>query len=267
MTFTQTAPRASSPAIKPAKTRPFTYIRFDLLRAFRNRRALLFSIGFPLLLFFLVAGPNKHEKLNGINFATYYMVGMLSWGAMTAMIGGGARITTERAVNWHRQLRVTPISARTYFSAKAITSYALASLSIATLYAAGASMGVHLSAVEWLELTGYVLVALVPFAVFGIVLGHVLTVDSIGPAVGGLASLFALLGGAWGPLATGGARRDRSSSSCRRTGSYGPATPWSAAGRGPRRRGWSLPRGPSSASESRFAFISGTPIGYDCRDA
>jgi ABC-2 type transport system permease protein len=121
------------------------------------------------------------------------------------MIGGGARITTERAVNWHRQLRVTPISARTYFSAKALTSYALACLSIATLYAAGASMGVHLSAVEWLELTGYVLVALVPFAVFGIVLGHVLTVDSIGPAVGGLASLFALLGGAWGPLATGGA--------------------------------------------------------------
>jgi len=205
MTFTPTAPRGASPAIKSARTRPFTYVRYDLLRAFRNRRALLFSIGFPLLLFFLIAGPNKHEKLNGINFATYYMVGMLSWGAMTAMIGGGARITTERAVNWHRQLRVTPMSARTYFSAKTITSYALATLSIATLYTAGAFMGVRLSAVEWLELTGYVVVALVPFAVLGIVLGHVLTVDSIGPAVGGLASLLAVLGGAWGPLASGGA--------------------------------------------------------------
>ena len=48
------------------------------------------------------------------------------------------------------------------------------------------SLGVRLSAAHWFELTGYVLVALMPFAVIGIILGHLLTVDSMGPALGGL---------------------------------------------------------------------------------
>ena len=38
----------------------------------------------------------------------------------------------------------------------------------------------------------------------GILLGHLLTIDSMGPAIGGITSLFALLGGAWGPTATAG---------------------------------------------------------------
>ena len=204
MTAVLAATQAPAVPARRAKPSSFTYVRYELLRTFRNQRFLLFSLGFPLLLFVLVAGPNKHEKLNGINFATYYMVGMLSWGSMTAIVGGGARIAVERSVNWHRQLRITPMSARTYFSAKVIGCYTLASLSIGLLYAAGMAMGVRLSALHWLELTGYVLVALVPFAVLGIILGHLLNVYSIGPGIGGLTSLFAILGGAWGPRASGG---------------------------------------------------------------
>jgi ABC-2 type transport system permease protein len=41
--------------------------------------------------------------------------------------------------------------------------------------------------------------------VLGVLVGHLLTVDSIGPAMGGITALFALLGGAWGPLANSGA--------------------------------------------------------------
>jgi len=37
-------------------------------------------------------------------------------------------------------------------------------------------------------------------AALGILLGHVLTTDSIGPAIGGLTALFALLGGVWFPV-------------------------------------------------------------------
>jgi ABC-2 type transport system permease protein len=48
------------------------------------------------------------------------------------------------------------------------------------------------------------LVGLIPFAIIGILFGHLMTVDSLGPALGGVTTLFALLGGAWGPLATGG---------------------------------------------------------------
>jgi ABC-2 type transport system permease protein len=202
--ITTTTANAPTTRAKAAKPSSLTYARYELVRTFRNRRFMIFSLVFPLVLFFLVAGPNRHEQLGGINFATRYMVGMLGWGSMSAVIAGGARIAQERSVGWHRQLRITPLSIRTYFATKIMSGYALASLSIVLLYAAGISLGVRLSAVHWLELTGYVLVALVPFAVIGVVLGHLLTVDSMGPALGGVTSLFAILGGAWGPLASGG---------------------------------------------------------------
>jgi ABC-2 type transport system permease protein len=193
-------------AVAPATSRASTttYVRYELLRTFRNRRFLLFSLVFPLVLFLLVAGPNKDQTLQGIPFPTYYMTGMVAWGTMAAVIAGGARIAAERTIGWHRQLRVSPLPVRTYFQTKVASGYLVAMTSIAVLYVAGASMGVRLSAAHWVEMTALILIGLVPFAVLGILLGHLLTVDSMGPAIGGITSLFALLGGAWGPTATAG---------------------------------------------------------------
>ena len=95
-----------------------------------------------------------------------------------------------------------------YFRAKIVTGYAMAAVTIALLYLAGTMLGVRLSAGSWLTMTGLILVGLVPFAVLGILLGHLLTVDSMGPAMGGITALFALLGGAWGPIAASGALHD-----------------------------------------------------------
>ena len=38
-----------------------TYTRYELLRTFRNRRFFFFALGFPLVLYFLIAGPNRDE--------------------------------------------------------------------------------------------------------------------------------------------------------------------------------------------------------------
>ena len=43
----------------------------------------------------------------------------------------------------------------------------------------------------------------IPFAVLGILLGHMLTTETMGPAIGGLTALLALLGGSWGPIVGG----------------------------------------------------------------
>lgn len=181
-----------------------TYLKYEVLRALRNSRFLLISLGFPLALFLVVAGPNRHDTLGGIPFPVYYLAGMVSWGTMTAVISCGARISTERAAGWNRQLRLTPLSARAYLRAKVLSGYLMAALSIALLYAAGVALGVRLPAQRWLGMTGLVLVGLVPFAALGIWLGHLLTPEAIGPAMGGISALFALLGGAWGPLASHG---------------------------------------------------------------
>jgi ABC-2 type transport system permease protein len=165
------------------------YVRYEVLRTIRNRRFLIFSLIFPLILFLTIAGAHRHVKLDGIGFPLYYMTGMAAWGAMTSVISAGARIAQERSEGWTRQLRITPLKTSTYFAAKILTGYMI---------------GVRLGATGWLTMLGLLLVGLIPFAVMGIMLGHLITVDSLGPAIGGITAIFALLGGVFGPLVTSG---------------------------------------------------------------
>lgn len=181
------------------------YTRFELLRTIRNRRFFILSLAFPLVLFLVVAGPNRHQHLAGISFPLYYMSGMVTWGTMTAVVAAGARIAQERSAGWTRQLRLTPLPPGTYLRAKVLTGYLMAIASMVLLYLAGASLGVHLAASSWLTMSGLILVGLIPFAALGVALGHLLTVEAMGPALGGIVAVFALLGGAWGPIAQSGA--------------------------------------------------------------
>lgn len=180
-----------------------TYTRYELVRTFRARRFFIFSVVFPLVMFLLIAGPNKNEQMGGIALPVYFLGGMVAWGAMMSGVSGGARIALERSVGWTRQLRITPLGTGTYFGAKIVTAYAMALTSMALLYAAGIAMGVHLSTTGWLTMTGLVLVGVIPFIALGILVGHVATPDSMGPIMGGVTALLALLGGAWGPIAGG----------------------------------------------------------------
>ena len=74
------------------------------------------------------------------------MVGLAAFGTMNAMLSAGARISGERAVGWNRQLRITPLSTRTYFRAKVLTGYAMARVTLVALYVAGTILGVSLTA-------------------------------------------------------------------------------------------------------------------------
>lgn len=179
------------------------YVRYELLRTFRNRRFVVLAFGFPLVLYVLVAAPNRHRHdlaSSGLSAPLYFMVGMLAFGTMNAMLSAGTRIAAERTTGWNRQLRITPLSPRTYFRTKVLTGYAMSAVTIALLYVAGSVLGVRLSADNWVHMTLLILVALIPFAAIGILMGHLLSADSIGPALGGTTALFAFLGGAWFPI-------------------------------------------------------------------
>ena len=181
------------------------YLRYEVLRNFRNWRYLIFSFVFPLALFFVVAGVNRHHRFDGIAFPLYFMTAMATLGTMSVVISSGARIAAERAAGWTRQLRITPLRTRAYFRAKVISGYLLALIVIVAMGLAGTALGVRLSAGAWLTVLGLLLVGLIPFAVLGILLGHLLGTDSLTPAAAGIVTLFALLGGAYGfQLATSG---------------------------------------------------------------
>ena len=183
------------------------YTRFEILRTFRNRRFFVFSLGFPLVLYYVIAAPNRGEHDlggSGISAPVYFMVGLAAFGTMNAVLGAGARISAERSTGWNRQLRLTPLSARAYFRAKVVTGYLTALLTIVLLDAAGATLGVRIGAGRWLEMTWMILVGLVPFAALGILYGHLVSADAIGPLMGGTIAVFALLGGVWFPIGSGG---------------------------------------------------------------
>jgi ABC-2 type transport system permease protein len=183
------------------------YTRYELLRTFRNRRFFLFSLGFPLLLYVLVAGQNRGEhdlSGSGLSAPLYFMVSYAAWGTMLAVLSSGARIASERGAGWNRQLRITPLRPRAYLRAKVVTSYAMALCTLGVLYAAGAAMGVSLGAGRWLEMTLLILVGLVPFAVAGILIGHVTTADSVGSLMGGGVAALAFVSGVWFPIGNTG---------------------------------------------------------------
>jgi ABC-2 type transport system permease protein len=187
------------------------YTRYELLRAVRNRRFFFFSLGFPLILYFLIAGPQRGEQdLNGTGLSAplYFMVSMASWGTMTAMLSTGARIAGEREAGWNRQLRISPLRAASYLTTKVVISYMMAILAVVLLYVSGGILGVSLPASRWLEMTGLILVGLIPFAAAGIYLGHKLTTDTIGPALGGGTAILAFVSGTWFPLDDSGFLHD-----------------------------------------------------------
>jgi ABC-2 type transport system permease protein len=187
------------------------YTRYELRRIVRNRRFFIFSLGFPLLLYFLIATPNRHEADlggSGISAPLYFMVGLAAFGTMNAVMGTGARIAAERVIGWNRQLRITPLSTRVYFRAKILSAYITAGTTIALLYVSGTALGVRLSVPTWLEMTGLLLVGLVPFVALGLLLGHLVNADAVGPAIGGLTALFGFFGGVWFPVSGSGLLHD-----------------------------------------------------------
>jgi ABC-2 type transport system permease protein len=184
----------------------WVYTRLELLRTLRSRRFFLLSLGFPIALYFLEAAPMRDVANlagSGVPAPLYFMIGLATFGTIAAMLSTGTRIAGDRVAGWTRQLRLTPLPARTYLRTKVVTAYLMALLVIALLYLSGTLLGVRLPASAWLHMTALLLVGLVPFAALGILLGHLLGVDAIGPAMGGLTALLAFVSGTWFPLGNG----------------------------------------------------------------
>ena len=183
--------------------RPTVYAQYELLRTFRNKRFVVLSFGFPLVLYYLIAVPNRNVtdlQGTGISAPVYFMVGLASFGTMNAVLAAGARISAERTTGWNRQLRLTPLSPSAYLRVKVLTAYMVAMATILLLYVAGVSLGVRLAAGNWLQMTLLLLIGLIPFAGIGVLVGHLVSPDSVGPAIGGTTALLGLLGGVWFPI-------------------------------------------------------------------
>jgi len=182
-----------------------THLRYEILRTLRNPAFAGLTLALPLVLFYSVAAGQRHVMHDGTSFPLYFMTAMAVYGAMYAAMAPGARIARDRATGWLRQIRITPLRTRTEFTAKVAGAYLLALPALVLLFLAGASLGVRLSAAQWLEMAGLLLAGLAPLVVTGLVLGYLLSSDAVAPAFAGVVVLLALVGGVFGfQLATSG---------------------------------------------------------------
>jgi len=93
------------------------FLRFEIMRSLRNVRFLVFIAGFPVLLYLIYAKQTGTSQ--GLTVAAILMVSMAVWSGMgSAMFATGPQLARERQNGWMRQLRVSPISAPRWFTAK-----------------------------------------------------------------------------------------------------------------------------------------------------
>lgn len=172
------------------------YLLLEMRRVVRSPRFLIFTMGFPVLLYLLYVGifaKSPDEK-------AVLMVGMTSFGAMSASLFTGTRVAIERAAGWQRQLRLTPLSGPGYLTAKAATGMTLALAPAVLVPLVGLLEGVSLDGGSWLRATLGVWLAAIPFALIGLLIGQLGSPDSVQPITQLVLLPMALIGGVFIPI-------------------------------------------------------------------
>lgn len=179
-----------------------TYTRIELKRAMRNPRFLIFSFAFPVFLFLIQsnvfvtdADPEAAKAIAVI------MVNMLAFGVFFAAIANGARLATERAAGWQRQLRLTPLTGRGYMLGKGVTGLLLGvPVLVAVPVIAVLVNGVSLDAAQWTRILIGTWLGAIPFVLLGMLIGQLARPDTLQPLNMGISLVMGFLGGMWIPV-------------------------------------------------------------------
>jgi ABC-2 type transport system permease protein len=179
-----------------------TFVRLELKRLARNKRAVIFTLVMPSV-FFLLFGTDAHYKTEMAghgNVTAYVMVSMAVYGAMIATTSGGAMVATERALGWSRQLRLTPLHPVAYVTVKVAVAMTMGAVAIVTVFVVGNLVGADLSFGR-LVLCGLLgwLCTLV-FAAFGLFMGYLLPSENVMQFLGPSLALLSFAGGLFVPL-------------------------------------------------------------------
>ncbi len=189
------------PALNPVGA----YLRLEVRRTLRNRRYLVFTIAFPVILYLLytavIPNPDSALTADGLRWPAYFLVSMAAYGALGAALGQAVPVATERRTGWARQLRVTPLPSSAYVIVKVLSSMLVTVPALVLVALAAVAVNhVELGAGNAVAMVVVLVLASLPFATLGLLLGQLLDVES---AQGGMVLTFfglAILGGLFVPL-------------------------------------------------------------------
>jgi ABC-2 type transport system permease protein len=179
-------------------------LAFQLRRVARNRQYLVFTVLLPALftIFFTkIFGGQAGGAARYQDFAAFYMVSMMAYGALGAALGATIRLSFDRASGWLRQLRVTPIRPAQLLATDVIVGALLTLPSLVVVALVGRFVNhVELSLGTWVALVAVLWAGSVAFVAFGLLVGLVLDERAAGAAIGIIGVVLAALGGLWVPV-------------------------------------------------------------------
>jgi ABC-2 type transport system permease protein len=177
----------------------------ELLRTIRNKRFVFFSVVMPVAFFFLFTSSiDSGTKINGTDWASYYLMSMTVYGVVGAGLTSFAqRISKERSQGWIRLLRITPLPSGSYVLSK-VAAQGLINLTIVLLMfvIGGLGKGIHLSAAIWIESGLWIWVGGFSFMALGALLGSIRNADAVQVLALMVYMGLSILGGLWFPTAS-----------------------------------------------------------------
>lgn len=184
-------------------------LAIELRRILRNRRTLIFTLIFPVAMFYFISIsiPQDQQSMGpGVvaNVSAWVMVSMAVYGAVMAATSAGASVSIERASGWSRELRLTPLRPTAYIVMKMLAALVLGALATAVTFAAGGLSGkVTATAGTWLLCGGVILAGSLAFAAFGLFMGYLLPSENAMQFLGPILAILSMLGGIFFPIPAG----------------------------------------------------------------
>ena len=180
-------------------------IRFEFLRALRNKGFSLAIIGFPTMFYLLFGVANRTETLGPahFHFAKYLLAGYAGFGTVgAALFGIGVGLAFERTSGWLDLKRASPMPPLAYLVARCCMAMLFSMVIVTVLCALGvAAAGVHLSLPEYTRLLGSAVLGSVPFAAMGLLLAMLLPPNSAPGIVNMIYLPMSYASGLWIPVA------------------------------------------------------------------
>jgi len=210
MTTTSTAPVSLEKAVPPLGGFNLTFLGIELRRKLRNRRTLIFTLVFPIAMYFVVGYRLLDEPLGstpvakgGVSVAAYIMVSMALYGAMMSATAAGGAVAIERMQGWSRQLRLTPLNPIANVATKIIAGLVLGLIAVAGTYIVAAATGVRMPVEDWIfsGLAAWLLGSLV-FTALGLMVGYLVPSENAMQFVNIAVVLLSFLGGLFYPLSS-----------------------------------------------------------------
>ncbi|GKU83537.1 ABC transporter permease [Niallia sp. NCCP-28] len=180
----------------------FMQTKAELLRMFRNKYYIFWSLCMPILFYFLftrvISTPQENQEV----WKAHYLMSMTTFSVMgSSIMSLGIKLVQEQTEGWTRFIKTTPLSTGTYFASKMMAQTAIHLFSILVIFSAGVLInGVELTFLQWITSGIWILFGSLPFLAMGTVIGTMKKVETASGVSNLIYMALAITGGMWMPI-------------------------------------------------------------------